>query len=723
MPSVSSFRIHIEVFNRYLFRVVLFSVALLLMQSVSFAQQGTLTDNATFPTGFTALTVQGDSAAGGPAVSFVKFKLSPNLPSGTPGSFVAKASLTLYVGGFNTAGSFNVYRVTSNWSQSDLAAPTYDTANPLATGLAITTAGSYVTVDLTALTQQWLGTDGLGTGGVPNFGIALVANTSTTAFSFDSKESTQTSHPAGLAIVLNHATGADIANNFSGPLAGDVTGTQSATVVSSVGGQSAANVASGTNAANAATSLNTPNTIVKRDAAGNISAPQISGNLTLSSGNLGIGTASPNNKLQVAGLVDFNDTNANSFVGSSAGNSSNDTGQHNVAVGYYALSSNTNGNYNVAVGSYALRSNLGVRPPGNLYSDDGGFNTAVGYSAMQSNTTGSVNTAIGAAALNSNTTGHHNLAIGVESLENNITGGLNTAVGPYDVMYSNTTGSNNVALGYAALYNNTTANGNTALGVSASYQNTTGASNTAVGNSAMNSNTTGNSNTAVGDSAGYYLTSGNRNIFIGQSAGVNLISGSGNIVIGSNINTPQPNSSASLNIGNLIFGQGLNGVGSTISSGNIGIGTITPQDRLDVNGVIRVGTLGKGGSTQLCRNASNQIASCSSSLRYKTQIAPFSAGLDIINRLRPISFTWLDHPERDFGLGAEDVAAIEPLLVTRNARGQVEGVKYDRVSIVLVNAIKEQQEQIKQQQSEIESLKKLVCQDHPRASACKITRR
>ena len=43
---------------------------------------------------------------------------------------------------------------------------------------------------------------------------------------------------------------------------------------------------------------------------------------------------------------------------------------------------------------------------------------------------------------------------------------------------------------------------------------------------------------------------------------------------------------------------------------------------------------------------------------------------------------------------AEEVAAVEPLLVTHNTRGEVEGVKYDRINVVLVNAIKEQQAQI-----------------------------
>ena len=82
------------------------------------------------------------------------------------------------------------------------------------------------------------------------------------------------------ASLSGNATTATTSTNFSGSLLGDVTGTQTATVVSSVGGQSAANVASATVAANAATSVNTPNTIVKRDASGNFSAGTITASLS-----------------------------------------------------------------------------------------------------------------------------------------------------------------------------------------------------------------------------------------------------------------------------------------------------------------------------------------------------------------------------------------------------------------------------------------------------------
>ena len=69
------------------------------------------------------------------------------------------------------------------------------------------------------------------------------------------------------------------------------------------------------------------------------------------------------------------------------------------------------------------------------------------------------------------------------------------------------------------------------------------------------------------------------------------------------------------------------------------------------------------------------------------------------------------------GFGAEEVAAVEPLLVTYNEKGEVEGVKYDRLSAVFVNAFNEKQAQIMQQQ-EIALLKQWLCRTHPKATMC-----
>jgi hypothetical protein len=81
------------------------------------------------------------------------------------------------------------------------------------------------------------------------------------------------------ATINGNASTATTSTNFSGSLAGDVTGTQSATTVSTVGGVSASNISSGVTAANNATDANTSSAIVKRDAGGNFSAGTITANL------------------------------------------------------------------------------------------------------------------------------------------------------------------------------------------------------------------------------------------------------------------------------------------------------------------------------------------------------------------------------------------------------------------------------------------------------------
>ena len=67
-----------------------------------------------------------------------------------------------------------------------------------------------------------------------------------------------------------------------------------------------------------------------------------------------------------------------------------------------------------------------------------------------------------------------------------------------------------------------------------------------------------------------------------------------------------------------------------------------------------------------------------------------------------ITSKWKTDNMLDVGFGAEDVAKIKPLLVTHNDKGEIEGVNYDRLSAVFVNAFKEQQAQIERQGRHIE---------------------
>jgi hypothetical protein len=94
---------------------------------------------------------------------------------------------------------------------------------------------------------------------------------------------------SGNATSATTAISAVSATNFTGTLSGEVSGTQGSTVVNTVGGQSASNIAAGAVLANAANSANNigQSQIVRRDASGNFAATTITANLIgNASGNL-----------------------------------------------------------------------------------------------------------------------------------------------------------------------------------------------------------------------------------------------------------------------------------------------------------------------------------------------------------------------------------------------------------------------------------------------------
>ena len=115
------------------------------------------------------------------------------------------------------------------------------------------------------------------------------------------------------------------------------------------------------------------------------------------------------------------------------------------------------------------------------------------------------------------------------------------------------------------------------------------------------------------------------------------------------------------------------------------------------------------GVEPLCRTLANFITRCqTSSLRYKTDIEPYRGGLDVVDRLRPIAFTRKHNGASDIGLAAEEVEAVEPRLTYRNENNEIEGVRYELLGAVFVNAIKQQQAQIARQQTLIEALQSAV---------------
>ena len=473
-----------------------------------------------------------------------------------------------------------------------------------------------------------------------------------------------------------------------------------------------------------------------------------SGNVTTGSNNSFFGTAT--------GVVTATGS-LNSFFGSNAGQA-NFSGGNNSFFGANSGFAST-GNNNSFYGSGSGRNNAGGFN-NSYYGKDAGFNSG------SSNN----NAFFGYVAGFSNSTGNSNSFFGAGSGQSNLSGASNAFVG-YNAGRDNTGGNNNTFLGYTAGLNSDNASGNSFVGSGAGGNNTVGNNNVFVGLDAGVSNDTGGKNTTLGANANVFGSNLNNATAIGANATVGqsnaLILGSINGVNNATadtkvgIGTIYPSERLTIetdsnnygwvqsNGAGVVMGSYVGGLGAQPYGGWIGTKTNHPLNffvnnhagngslpamTIETSGFIRINNVDIGGSgPSLCINNSNRISFCSSSLRYKTNIAAFTPGLNMVKQLRPITFDWKDGAGHDLGFGAEDVAKVSDLLVIHNKDGQVEGVKYDRISAVLVNAVKEQQEEIeslkdrtitqseaiKRQQAEIDALRSFICTQDRSAEICK----
>ena len=305
--------------------------------------------------------------------------------------------------------------------------------------------------------------------------------------------------------------------------------------------------------------------------------------------------------------------------------------------------------------------------------------------------------------------------------------------------------------------------GNLFVGSGAGGKTTAGPSNSFLGNGAGSENVLGGNNTFVGFAAGRRNLTGNGNIFIGVSAGNPdlAVQTDGAIAIGNNAAVSQNNSIA---IGN----------GVAVSTSNtIALGTLSHKTVLD--GRLRTGAPvgvaagdlpGRGymetffvssvfqgiytpnvifgsytsnplGTVIPCvrfqgipgQTAGVILANCDSPLsskNNKTEVRPFTGGLDIVRRLEPVSFRHKEGGTPGVGLNAEDVADIDSSLVQRDDSLSINKVNETSLSMVLVNAVKQQQklienqdQQIRSLKTQLDSLKKLVCTINFGSEICK----
>ena len=366
-------------------------------------------------------------------------------------------------------------------------------------------------------------------------------------------------------------------------------------------------------------------------------------------------------------------------------------------------------------------------------------NTADGQGALGSLTTGLYNSAFGFLSVLSLSDANFDTGVGAGALlvDN---GGENTAVGA-GALFSNTTGSDNTAVGAFALFNSTTAGLNVAVGDSAlvSFNGTTAfdGANTALGSIALSAETSGEENVAVGRRALESLVSGSNNVAVGWRAGDNYTGGeTNNICIGSStggtagesnaIRIGDNSTSGGIDVVNnstlanvVTIGPGLSTQGITILTllgfGNVSIGnglqTTTGASTCNIGGIFN--QTPPAGSHLVTVGPNNQLADATlSSRRFKKDIAPIDKISEGILALRPVTFHWKtdNTNEPEFGLVAEEVAEVNLNWITRNPQGEISGVRYETIPILLLNEFLKEHKKVEEQQANIAELKSTVAQ-------------
>ncbi len=134
-----------------------------------------------------------------------------------------------------------------------------------------------------------------------------------------------------------------------------------------------------------------------------------------------------------------------------------------------------------------------------------------------------------------------------------------------------------------------------------------------------------------------------------------------------------------------------------LKNGNIAIGHALPTQKLDVMGNARFRFIGSGAYVgAVNRTSDGTLTTSTSDISQKENISTLANCLADVLKLRGISFTWKNEPEMGYRIGfiAQEVEQVIPELVFTNPADGLKGVNYPEITAVLVEAMKEQQQQI-----------------------------
>jgi hypothetical protein len=344
------------------------------------------------------------------------------------------------------------------------------------------------------------------------------------------------------------------------------------------------------------------------------------------------------------------------YIGTDAGTSMNNTSllEGNTFIGYKAGESGNGATKCVAIGHGAFggTSQTGVTAIGWWATPSLGpglYSTAVGYSSGSSGTGSIYCTAVGGFAGDALTTGDDNVNIGYSSDMHSSSVANSTCVG-----YQARAGSSSVSIGHQSQFSGVSSSSYCVtvgllsgydmdggdycvfVGYRAGYNGGTGLDNVGIGSYSADALSSGYDNTCVGHLSGTAITSGYNNTCIGHNAGTSVTTGNNTTCVGHDAGTTYAGSSNCT-----VLGNGANATATTAT-----------------NQI----TLGNASISSLRCNVTS-ISSLSDE-RDKTAIEDIPYGLDFINAMRPVEFTWNRRDgsmgaAKDIGFIAQELAEVE----------------------------------------------------------------
>ena len=133
--------------------------------------------------------------------------------------------------------------------------------------------------------------------------------------------------------------------------------------------------------------------------------------------------------------------------------------------------------------------------------------------------------------------------------------------------------------------------------------------------------------------------------------------------------------------------------------GNVGIGTTSAGNILTIQQTSATDPIADAWTTY-------------SSRRWKANIKRIDGALDKVQRMRGVSYDWKADGKHDIGLIAEEVGEVIPEVVAYEHNGKdAKSVDYARLVAVLIEAVKEQQKIIDEQNSKIAAIEARIGND------------